>query len=169
MYVWKKKISGFLRKQSTFRNTNVHWFARGLTSEDRAQKFHTDDVSPPTADLGSASDWLKNPDLGSDTSLVWIFCSHCSDVFAGGTWRREVRLFSQTSGFIKILWLYGWLTFHSLNQKKYYNNNNNNKKEYLMIYLSWMRRHWSRRFLQLGTGSHSYCYKISLLGRLYLR
>ena len=50
-----------LRKQPTFGDTTVHWFARGITSEERAQKFHTDDESLPTADLGSASDWLKNP------------------------------------------------------------------------------------------------------------
>ena len=49
-----------LRKQPTFGDTTVHWFARGITSEERAQKFHTDDESLPTADLGSASDWLKN-------------------------------------------------------------------------------------------------------------
>ena len=53
-----------LRKQPTFGDTTVHWFARGLTSEERAQKFHTDDESLPTADLGSASDWLKNPRSG---------------------------------------------------------------------------------------------------------
>ena len=30
-----------------------------MTSEKRAQKFHTDDVSLNKQDLGSVSDWLK--------------------------------------------------------------------------------------------------------------
>ena len=33
------------RKQPTFRDA-THWFPREMTSEKRAQKFHTDDVSP---------------------------------------------------------------------------------------------------------------------------
>ena len=58
-------------------------------------------------DLGSASDWLKfastnqkhkqYPDLGSDTSSVWNFCTRFSDVILRGSqWRRRKnRLFSQ--------------------------------------------------------------------------
>ena len=32
-----------------------HWFSREMTTEERAQKFHTDEAHYP--DLGSASDW----------------------------------------------------------------------------------------------------------------
>ena len=55
----KKNSVGSRPEKTTFRDTTVHWFTRGMTSEERAQKFHTDDESLPTADLGSASDWLK--------------------------------------------------------------------------------------------------------------
>ena len=34
-----------------------HWFPRQMTSENRAQKFHTYEASLP--DLGSTSDWLN--------------------------------------------------------------------------------------------------------------
>ena len=34
-----------------------HWFSREITSEEEAQKFHTDDASLPG--LESISDWLK--------------------------------------------------------------------------------------------------------------
>ena len=34
-----------LRKQPTLRAGRHHWFSREMTSEKRAQKFHTDDAS----------------------------------------------------------------------------------------------------------------------------
>ena len=34
----------------------LHWFSLEIKSEERAQKFHSDDVH--YADLGSTSDWL---------------------------------------------------------------------------------------------------------------
>ena len=50
-----------------------HLFLREITSEERAQKFHTDDASLPR------SDWLEicfnQPHLGNDTSSVWNFCT----------------------------------------------------------------------------------------------
>ena len=65
-----------------------HWFPREMISEERAQKFHTDNSHYP--DLGSVFDWLCGkfasanqklyPDLGSVTSSVWNFCTPFSDV-----------------------------------------------------------------------------------------
>ena len=58
-------------------------------------------------DLGSASDWLKfastnqkhkqYPDLGSDTSSVWNFCTRFPDVICGEASGgiAKYRLFSQ--------------------------------------------------------------------------
>ena len=56
-------------------------------SQKRTQKFLTED-----ADLGRASDWLNQfvanqmhyPDLGSDASSVWNFCTRFSDVITRG-------------------------------------------------------------------------------------
>ena len=60
-----------------------HWFPREITSEERAQKFHTDDASLPR------SDWLEicfnQPHLGNDTSSVWNFCTRFSESFHGET------------------------------------------------------------------------------------
>ena len=53
-------------------------------------------------DLGSTSDWWRQifnqseeyyPDLGSDTSSVWNFCSRFSDVIStGNQWWRHLRV-----------------------------------------------------------------------------
>ena len=65
-------------------------------------------------DLGSATDWLKicfnlastnqkhYPDLGSDASSVWNFCSGCSDVISRGDqwWRR--KMLADFSGYLKL-------------------------------------------------------------------
>ena len=70
-----------------------HWFPREITSEERAQKFHTDDASLPR------SDWLEicfnQPHLGHDTSSVWNFCTRFWDVISrGNQWRwRKCQLF----------------------------------------------------------------------------
>ena len=101
-----------LRKQPTFCNA-TKWFSGEMTSEKRAQKFNTDDVSLPRSgeciwlagekfrSMHDRSEELPRsflfffffnastqmlqpskinkyyPDLGSDTSTVWNFCS-CS-------------------------------------------------------------------------------------------
>ena len=49
LFKWLEKTADISRRH--------HRFPLEMTSEKRAQKFHTDDASP--ADLGSASDWLK--------------------------------------------------------------------------------------------------------------
>ena len=77
-----------------------------MTSEKRAQKFPTDEASLPRY-LGSASDWLKrgttnqrqNPDLGSDASSLWNFCTRFSDVISreNQLWRREMSAVYQKS------------------------------------------------------------------------
>ena len=71
-------MSHSLRKQPTFRDA-TRWFPREMTSEKRAQKFHTDDASLPKS---SASVWAEAnfprgttnqkhyPDLGSAASSV---------------------------------------------------------------------------------------------------
>ena len=70
-------------------------FPREITSEKRAEKFHTDDASLPR------SDWLEicfnQPHLGNDTSSVWNFCTRFWDVISrGNQWRwRKCRHFSQ--------------------------------------------------------------------------
>ena len=68
-----------LRKQPTFLD---HWFPREITSEKRAQKFHTDECQ--YLDLGSASD-----------------CSCCVgnllQPIGSGCWRVIRMEFSQTS------------------------------------------------------------------------
>ena len=72
-----------------------HWFPREITSEERAQKFHSHDASLPR------SDWLEicfnQPHLGNDTSSVWNFCTRFWDVISrGNQWRwRKCRHFSQ--------------------------------------------------------------------------
>ena len=65
-----------------------------MMSEQRLRKFRTGDIRYP--DMGSASDWLKEisschmtnqkhyADLGRDTSLVWNYCSYCSNVILQG-------------------------------------------------------------------------------------
>ena len=39
-----------LRKKPTFRDAGHHWFPREMTSEDRAQKFHSDDALLPRSE-----------------------------------------------------------------------------------------------------------------------
>ena len=84
-------MSHSLRKQPTFRDATAGF--REMTSEKRAQKFHT--MTRHYPDLGSASDWLKQishgttnhkqyQDLGSAASSVWNFCARFSAVISGG-------------------------------------------------------------------------------------
>ena len=74
------------KPEKTDKTANIsrrhHWFPPPppqMTSEKRAQKFHTD----------KTIDYL---DLGSDASLVWNFCARFLDVIWGGNqwWRREM-------------------------------------------------------------------------------
>ena len=91
MKFWAEKTAAISRR--------YHWFPREMASEQRVQKFPTDEASVPRH-LGSAYDWLKrgttnqrqNPDLGSDSSSVWNFCACFSDVITLETqlWRREM-------------------------------------------------------------------------------
>ena len=72
-----------------------------MTFEERAQKFHTVDESLPKAGLGSASDWLKNP--WGVTRHQYGISAVIAQTYSQGKPLSEVRLFSQTSGFIDIL------------------------------------------------------------------
>ena len=57
-----------------------HWFPRGMTSEQRLQKFHTDYVNCPYLDQGGSSDWpcrernLLKPIR--NTSHIWVMARH---------------------------------------------------------------------------------------------
>ena len=70
-----------------------HWIPREMTSEKRAQKFHTDDAFIGYySDLSSASRGTTNqkhyPNLDSDASSVWNFCARFSR--GNQRWRREM-------------------------------------------------------------------------------
>ena len=43
----KNLCSVFCNSKEFFWYVSLHWFPREMTSEKRAQKFHTDDASPP--------------------------------------------------------------------------------------------------------------------------
>ena len=62
-----------------------HWFSRQMTSEKRAQKFHTDDVSLPRSRY-SAFDWLKKILHAArpirSTSQVWVVTRHQNGISA---------------------------------------------------------------------------------------
>ena len=79
-----------------------------MTSEERAQKFHTDDVSLPILGLCfwlvvprrklDSANQKQYPVLCSDSSSVWNFCARSSDVISRGNqcWGREMSaVFSQ--------------------------------------------------------------------------
>ena len=67
-----------------------HWFSREMTTEERAQKFHTDEAHYP--DLGSASDWSCHvgnlPQPIRSTTQIWVVRRHQCGISA---------LISQTS------------------------------------------------------------------------
>ena len=59
------------------------WFPLEMTFEEELQKFHSDNVTSQIKLVlltGRAAMDLCYPDLGSDTSSVWTFCSCSSDV-----------------------------------------------------------------------------------------
>ena len=62
-------------------------FPREITSEDREQKFPADERVVVLIGWKFASDNQKHyPDLGSDASSVWNFCTCFSDVISRGNW-----------------------------------------------------------------------------------
>ena len=62
-------------------------FPREITSEDREQKFPADDRVVVLIGWKFASNNQKHyPDLGSDASSVWNFCTCFSDVISRGNW-----------------------------------------------------------------------------------
>ena len=102
-----------------------HWFPGEMTSEKRAQKYHTDGAYYP--DLGSASDWScrvgnllqpirsSDPDLGSDASSVWNFCACFVDVISRRRrwWRRKMSaVFSGCNSCCQFLSVANEIGFH---------------------------------------------------------
>lgn len=91
-----------LRKQPSH-----DWFPRGMTSEQRLQKFHTDDVNYPHLGQGVSSDWpcrernllqpIRStiPHVGNGTSSVWNFSARSSDIILHGM--AQCRLYSLAS------------------------------------------------------------------------
>ena len=91
-----------------------------MTSEKRAQKFHTDDASPPRAGwcfwlvesnfLRGTINQKHYPNLGSDVSSVWNFCLISQKSFGGKTSGSvaKCRLFSQAtwSSTKTVIWEY---------------------------------------------------------------
>ena len=63
------------------KTADISWhhlsFPHGMTSEKQVQKFHTDDTSLPSLDLGSTSDWFEQIShvawLIKSTTYVWAF------------------------------------------------------------------------------------------------
>ena len=87
-----------------------HWFSRQMSSEKRAQKFHTDAASLRRS--GQRFGLVKSnfplvttsqkhyPDLGSDASSVWNFCACFSDVI----WREKPVVASPNVGcFLRLI------------------------------------------------------------------
>ena len=84
-----------------------HCFPRGMTSEQRLQKFRTDDVNSPHLGQGGSSDWpcgernllqpIRStiPHLGNGTSSVWNFSARSSGVISRGI--TQCRLCFQAS------------------------------------------------------------------------
>lgn len=67
-----------------------HWFSRGMTSEQRLQKFQTDDVNCPYLGQGGSSDWPCQPirstipHVRNGTSFLWNFSARSSGVISRG-------------------------------------------------------------------------------------
>ena len=73
-----------------------------MTSEKRAQNFHTNDASLPrpgkcfwlvvARGKCTSTNHRQYPDLGCDASSVWNFCASYSDVISKGNhwWRQEL-------------------------------------------------------------------------------
>ena len=80
----------------------LQWFPCEMTSEKQAQKYLTNDTSLPrsgscfwladTNYLCSTTNQKHYPDLGSDVSSVWNFCTHFLDVIwcENQWWRGEM-------------------------------------------------------------------------------
>ena len=95
-----------------------HWFPLQMTFEKWAQKFHTDEASLSRSGwcfrlvvLGGKFDSASErhyPDLVSDTSSVWNFCAHFSNVIWRGNqwWCCQVSFHGETNGGVVKCWLF---------------------------------------------------------------
>ena len=72
--LWQSAQRGNTRVLEIFSIALKNWFPCGMTSEKRAQKFHTDDVHYP--DLGRTSDWLKQISDTTNQKLIWLVTRH---------------------------------------------------------------------------------------------
>ena len=103
--VTKSTLISFLNLPDIWRRHR--WFAREMTSEKRAQKFHT-------------GDWLEicliQSDVGSDASSVWNFCARFSNVISRETTGSvaKCRLFSQATWVSNTNGLEVQLTVHAV-------------------------------------------------------
>ena len=84
---------------------------RHMTSEKRARKFHTDDVSLP--DLGSASDWLNQISHAArpirSTIQIWVVTRHQYGISALVS---QTSIGGKTSGSVAKCRLFSQATFH---------------------------------------------------------
>ena len=82
-----------------------------MTSEKRARKFHTDDVSLP--DLGSASDWLNQISQAArpirSTIQIWVVTRHQYGISALVS---QTSIGGKTSGSVAKCRLFSQATFH---------------------------------------------------------
>ena len=103
-----------LRKQLTFPDPITGFRPRVMTSEKRAKKIHTNDVSlPDLARQICPTNQKHDPDPGSDASSVWNFCARFSDVIwrENYWWRRE--MLAVFLGYVKDSLPKGLLLSHS--------------------------------------------------------
>ena len=95
--VTKSTLISFLSLADIWRRHR--WFPREMTSEKRAQKFHT-------------CDWLEirliQSYLGSDASSVWNFCARFSNVISRGNHRQRRKMSTVFSGFISLQYKRPW-------------------------------------------------------------
>ena len=90
----KGDFRSVLIKQPTFRNATHHWFPREMTSEKRAQKFHTNDASLP---ISGQCFWLVEENFQAIRSTTPWYCrvikmeflySFVRHHFVGNPWWR---------------------------------------------------------------------------------
>ena len=104
--MWSEKTAEISRRH--------HWFPREMTSDKRAKKFHTDDVSLPRswkcfwlveANFLRGTTNQKHWPRSGDASSVWNFCARFSEVISRETSRvvAKCRLFSHTSPYVNSL------------------------------------------------------------------
>ena len=85
-------------------------FPREITSEEREQKFHTDDVSLPRS--GSVPHWSCR-EICVNQSMYGTFCAHFSDVIS----REKPVVVSRNEGCFLIFYffIYYFILFYSSN------------------------------------------------------